>query len=205
MDCRITKGSVGYIPHQSLCQRIKWSERKAREKCLTYRETVRCSTKSIMENKIKDSASIRIPPPLYFFVCLGSGVLLEYLFPIHISNLSLLLRVIVGCIFMLISGYFALSAFVVLIRNKTPFDTAKSTVTIVTDGSFQFSRNPLYLSLLLLLFGVAFLMFSLWLFLTIPILFTLFLLYAVKPEESYLSQKFGEEYLDYSAKVRRWI
>jgi len=158
-----------------------------------------------MEKNLKDSAAIRIPPPLFFFVCLGFGLLLEYLFPIHLISLSLIPRVVVGCVFILISGYFAMSAFVVLIKNKTPFDTAKSTIKIVTDGSFRFSRNPLYFSLLLLLFGIAVLMFSLWLFLTIPILYILFLFNAVKPEESYLSQKFREEYLEYSAKVRRWI
>ena len=158
-----------------------------------------------MENNLKDSAAIRIPPPLFFFVCLGFGFLLEYFLPIHPISLSLIPRVIVGCIFILISGYFAASAFVVLIKNKTSFDTSKSTTKIVTDGSFRFSRNPLYLSLLLLLFGIAVLMFSIWLFFTIPILYILFLFKAVKPEESYLSQKFGEEYLEYSAKVRRWV
>ena len=158
-----------------------------------------------MEKNLKDSAAIRIPPPLFFFVCLGLGLLLEYLFPIHLISLSLIPRVIVGCTFILISGYFAVSAFVVLIKNKTPFDTAKSTIKIVADGSFRFSRNPLYFSLLLLLFGIAVLMFSLWLFFTIPILYIFFLFKAVKPEETYLSQKFGGEYLDYSAKVRRWI
>jgi len=158
-----------------------------------------------MENNLKDSAAIRIPPPLFFFVCLGFGFLLEYFLPIHPISLSLIPRVIVGCIFVLISGYFAASAFVVLIKNKTSFDTSKSTTKIVTDGSFRFSRNPLYLSLLLLLFGIAVLMFSIWLFFTIPILYILFLFKAVKPEESYLSQKFGEEYLEYSAKVRRWV
>ena len=131
--------------------------------------------------------------------------MLEYFLPIHPISLSLIPRVIVGCIFILISGYFAASAFVVLIKNKTSFDTSKSTTKIVTDGSFRFSRNPLYLSLLLLLFGIAVLMFSIWLFFTIPILYILFLFKAVKPEESYLSQKFGEEYLEYSAKVRRWV
>ena len=46
---------------------------------------------------------------------------------------------------------------------------------------------------LLLLSGIAVLRFSLWLFFTIPILYILFLFKAVKPEESYLSRKFGEE------------
>ncbi len=146
-----------------------------------------------------------MPPPLYFFVCLGTGLLLEYLFPIHFISLSLIPRAIVSCTFILISLYFAVSGFVGLIKNKTPFDTAKTTVKIVINGAYRFSRNPLYLSLLLLLFGIAFFMLSLWLFLAIPILFMLFLFKAVKPEESYLSQKFGKEYLDYSTKVRRWI
>lgn len=158
-----------------------------------------------MGKKSKDTAAIRIPPPLFFFVCLGFGLLLEYTFPIRLISLPLMLRVIVGCIFILISGYFALSAFVVLSKNKTPFGTGKPTVKIATNGPFRFSRNPLYLLLLLLLFGIAVLASSLWLFITIPILFALFLFNAVKPEERYLSQKFGAEYLDYKAKVRRWI
>jgi len=121
-----------------------------------------------------------------FFVCLGFGLLLEYLFPIHLISLSLIPRVIVRCIFILISGYFALSAFVVLVNNKTPFDPAKPTVKIVKDGSFRFFRNPLYLSLLLLLFGIAVLIFSLWLFITIPILFVLLLFNACLFDQSML-------------------
>ncbi len=158
-----------------------------------------------MENNSNDTAAIRVPPPLFFFLCLGFGLLLEYLFPIRLISLPLILRVIVGGIFILISGYFALSAFVALSKNKTPFDTGKPTVKIAIECPFRFSRNPLYLSLLLLLFGIAALASSLWLFITIPILFVLFLFNAVKPEERYLSQKFGAEYLDYKTKVRRWI
>ncbi len=158
-----------------------------------------------MKNELKDSADIHVPPPFYFLGCLGLGILLEYLFPVHVIGFYLIPRTIIGCAFILISIYFAASGFVVLLKNKTPFDTAKSTVKIVIEGSFRFSRNPLYLSLLLLLFGISILMFSLWLFLTIPILFILFLFKAVKPEEIYLSQKFGEEYLNYSKNVRRWI
>ena len=158
-----------------------------------------------MERKSNDSAAIRIPPPVYFFACLGCGLLMEYFSPINLISLSPIPRLIVGGVFLLISGYFAMSAFFALTKNKTPFDTSKSTIKIVTDGAYRFSRNPLYLSLLILLFGIAVLMTSIWLFFTIPILYMLFLFKAVKPEESYLSQKFGEEYLNYMAKVRRWI
>ena len=158
-----------------------------------------------MEGNLKDSADIRIPPPVFLFVCLGCGLLLEYFFPINFIRISLISRVVVGCIIMLFSGYFAVSAFYVLIKNKTTFDTSKSTVKIVTDGAYRFSRNPLYLSLLLLLSGIAVLMSSLWLLFTIPILYIFFLFKAIKPEERYLSQKFGKEYSDYSAKVRRWV
>lgn len=89
--------------------------------------------------------------------------------------------------------------------TSAPFDTSKSTSNIVTNGVLRFSRNPLYLSLVLLLSGVAILLSAFWLFLAIPILYILFLFKAVKPEEKYLFQKFGEEYLYYSKKVRRWI
>jgi protein-S-isoprenylcysteine O-methyltransferase Ste14 len=158
-----------------------------------------------MEENFKDSAAVRIPPPVFFFVCLGCGLLLEYFFPTHLINISPIPRIIVGCIFILISFCFAASAFFVLIKNKTTFNAAKSTSKIVTDGIYRFSRNPLYLSLLLLLSGIAVLKLSLWILLAIPILYVLILFKAVKLEERYLSQKFGEEYLNYSAKVRRWI
>lgn len=158
-----------------------------------------------MDNNLKDCASIRIPPPLYFFVCLGFGVLLEYLFPIELINLTLMPRLIGGGIVLFFSGYFVLSSFIVLIRNKTPFDPAQPTITIVKEGSFRFSRNPMYLSLVLLLFSIAILINSIWLLIATPILFFSLLFFAIKPEENYLFEKFGEEYSNYKANVRRWI
>ena len=158
-----------------------------------------------MGNEPNDNAGIRIPPPLFFLACLGIGLLLEYLTPIHLVSVSIFPRVIIGGTFILVSIYFALGGFVVLINNKTPFDTAKSTIKIVQEGPYRISRNPLYLSLLLLLFGISVLIVSFWLLFTLPILYILFLIKAVKPEEDYLSKKFGEEYIAYSSKVRRWI
>ena len=157
-----------------------------------------------MEQKENDSVDIRIPPPIFFSISLAFGLLLEYFLPVNI-NIPQVPRAIFGSIFIIISGYFAVSAFVVLINNKTTFDTSKSTTKIVTKGSFRISRNPLYLSLLLLLFGIAVIFFSIWLFLMVPVLYIVLLFKAVKPEERYLTQKFGKEYLEYSSKVRRWV
>jgi protein-S-isoprenylcysteine O-methyltransferase Ste14 len=158
-----------------------------------------------MKENQNDSAGIRIPPPVYFFCCLAFGLILEYFLPINIINFPVSTRAIIGGILIPISGYFAVSAFIVLTKNKTTFDTSKSTTKIVSKGSFKCSRNPLYFSLLLLLIGMAFILFSIWLFLMVPVLFIVLLIKAVKPEERYLSQKFGKEYLDYCAKVRRWV
>ena len=83
-------------------------------------------------NETNNIAAIRIPPPLYFFACLGIGLLLEYLSPIHLASISLIPRVVVGGTFILVSIYFALSGFFVLIKNRTPFDTIPTEIANIT-------------------------------------------------------------------------
>ena len=158
-----------------------------------------------MKDDIKDRASIPIQPPLIFFACLGMGILLEYLFPFHFISGAWPLRIIIGCFLFLVSGLIALSAFTALIKNKTPFNPLKPTEKIVCEGSFRFSRNPMYLSLLLLLGSAAILTGSVWLVLALLILFILLERFVIRPEEKYLTDKFGEVYLNYKASARRWL
>ncbi len=158
-----------------------------------------------MERISKDRAAVKIPPPLIFFVCLGAGLFMEYLFPFQIVSCPWILRIILGCFLIAVSGIIALSAFKALIDHKTPFNPAKPTVRIVREGAFGFSRNPLYLALLLLLGGIATLRCSVWLVFAGIILFVFLDCFAVRPEEKYLADKFGDDYLDYKASVRRWI
>jgi len=158
-----------------------------------------------MKDYIKDRASIPIQPPLIFFACLGMGILLEYLFPFRFISGAWPLRIIIGCFLFLVSGFMAVSAFIALIKNKTPFNPAKPTEKIVCEGSFRFSSNPLYLALLLMS-GVAVIVTgSVWLVLALLILFILLEKFAIRPEEKYLTDKFGENYLNYKASVRRWL
>ena len=158
-----------------------------------------------MKDDIKDRASILIQPPLIFFACSGMGILLEYLFPFRFIAGAWTFRIIIGCFLFLVSGLMAVGAFIALIKNKTPFNPAKPTEKIVCDGSFRFSRNPMYLALLLLLGGAAIVTGSVWLVLALLILFVSLEKFAIRPEEKYLTDKFGEDYLTYKASVRRWL
>jgi protein-S-isoprenylcysteine O-methyltransferase Ste14 len=158
-----------------------------------------------MKTAGKDLPSIILPPPLIFFVLLGVGFLLDYLFPLKYFRLPWTPRVIGSGILFLISGYLAMGSINVLLRNKTPYNPSKPAIKIVGQGPFRLSRNPMYLALLLLLAAAAVFTGSIWLFLAVPLLLIVLDITAVKPEESYLERHFGSRYLAYKAKVRRWL
>jgi protein-S-isoprenylcysteine O-methyltransferase Ste14 len=158
-----------------------------------------------MKEETPDRPAIIFPPPLIFIAFLGMGFLLEYIYSLRLYSWPLMPPIIIGGILILASGLLALGAFRVLIKNRTPFNPAKPTVKLVREGPFRICRNPMYLALLILFFGVATLTGSVWLFLAIPVLFLTLDIGVVRPEEKYLARKFGDDYQDYRLKVRRWL
>lgn len=158
-----------------------------------------------MASPEKDTAGVPVPPPLLFFICLGAGGLLTFLVPLPLTDGLNLFRFFLASILFVLAGLTAASAFSVMARYKTPFDPAKPTLNIVREGAFRFSRNPMYLALLLTLGSIAIATASLWLFIAWAVLFGLLRQLAVLREEAYLTRKFGDEYLAYMRSVRRWI
>lgn len=104
--------------------------------------------------------------------------------------------------------------FVPLILSIVQFKKANTTVDprfpekvnqLVTTGVFKYTRNPMYLSMLLLLIGVAF-KFGNPINALIIFAFVLSITtYQIKPEEQILSEIFGDEYLKYKSRTGRWI
>jgi len=90
-------------------------------------------------------------------------------------------------------------------KRNTTADFHGTPGGLVTDGPFRISRNPTYLSGVILLFGIAILLGSLITF-AFPIALILILngLY-IPVEEAELEERFGTEYVEYKRKVRRWI
>ena len=95
----------------------------------------------------------------------------------------------------------AIGLFVWAVRTmrqvKTGIDTDDATTTILSVGPFQFSRNPIYLAMVLLLIGLGISANTLW-FIGLAILFFILLtLGVIHREETYLEKKFGSDYLSY--------
>jgi protein-S-isoprenylcysteine O-methyltransferase Ste14 len=98
-----------------------------------------------------------------------------------------------------------------LIADKA-FRDAKTTVkpfqesaTLVTDGVYRISRHPMYLGFVLILLGLAILLGSLTPLLVVPIFAVVMDRVFIVIEERMLAEKFGQAWLDYKAKVRRWV
>ena len=90
-------------------------------------------------------------------------------------------------------------------RHYTTLDVDKPVSSLVEDGPFRYSRNPGYLSLTMLYAGIAILRNALWAILLLPLLLLVTQCELIEREERYLQRTFGEEYLPYKRRVRRWV
>jgi protein-S-isoprenylcysteine O-methyltransferase Ste14 len=91
------------------------------------------------------------------------------------------------------------------LRAGSNVPTNKPTTSIVDTGPYRFTRNPIYLSMMLGLVSLAIAFDSLWLLVTLVPFFLVIRYGVVVREEAYLERKFGEVYRRYRARVRRWL
>jgi len=90
-------------------------------------------------------------------------------------------------------------------RAKTPVIPFEKSTALVMNGWFRYTRNPMYLGMVLGCVGLAIVLGSLGAWLPIPEFILILRLRFIRGEEAFLEGIFGEEYLRYKAKVRRWL
>jgi len=154
-------------------------------------------------NAAHDIAGVIAPPPLIPLTALLLGTLLQRLLPAPL--LPDRYRGVVGGTLIgvaLMGGGWAVRT---MRAGETPLDPAKPTARIVTAGPFGLSRNPIYVSFLLIVSGVAALMNSRWPVLLLPTAMTVLQKGVIEREERYLDAKFGDDYRAYKTRVRRWL
>jgi protein-S-isoprenylcysteine O-methyltransferase Ste14 len=150
-----------------------------------------------------DHAGVAFHPPLLLVASLGVGFLLRWLAPSPVLT-STASAMIGPTIVTLSFGVFFWAAGTML-RGHASIPTNTPTGAIVTGGPFRFSRNPIYLSMILLQLGVGVWVKSVWFFVLAAISVALLTWGVIVREERYLERKFGAEYLSYKSRVRRWI
>ncbi len=151
----------------------------------------------------KDAPQILVFPPFMYLGTLLTALVIHFLWPVH---LGLPVYVRSGATLFVVLGV-ALAAWgrVTMVRAGTNVVPTKPTLTIVTGGPFRFTRNPLYLGGLGLYVGLTLAMNSLWLLLFAAPMIAVLRWGIIAQEERYLETKFGSIYLDYKARVRRWL
>ncbi len=99
-------------------------------------------------------------------------------------------------------GFWAVAT---MTRAGSNVPTNRPSTTIVEAGPYRFTRNPIYLGMMLALVGMAVTFDTLWLLITL-VPFALVIRYGVVArEEAYLERKFGDVYCAYRSRVRRWL
>ena len=88
---------------------------------------------------------------------------------------------------------------------KVPIRTDRPVPRLTTEGPFRYTRNLSYLALTAIYASIAVLRNSLWAMLMLPLVVLVMQREVIGREERYLERTFGEEYLDYKERVRRWV
>ena len=144
-----------------------------------------------------------LPPPLTYLLTLLLGLLLDR--RLHVPFLPHGVARVLG--WPLVGGGMALATwFIRTMRGAgTTLDVNKPVSSLVQHGPFCYSRNPGYLSLVMIYAGIAIRRNALWAILLMPLVLYVIQREVIEREERYLERTFGEEYLAYKRGVRRWV
>ena len=142
-------------------------------------------------------------PPGYLFVALAGMVFLNLFMPVLVLapypwNAIGLIPLAMGIILNLVAGR-------VLMKLGNTIRPLEPPQRLVTGSIYRFSRNPMYLGMVLMLTGAAILLGTLTPFIIIPIFMIAMDRVFVCREEDLLEARFGDEWKDYRRNVRRWL
>ena len=154
-------------------------------------------------NESKPNSIPRIVPPMYFLAAVIVMGLLNLFIPLGYW-LQLpwkyfgLIPLILGFILSFGSGN-------LFRRSGTPPRPGVRATMLVTNGAFRYTRNPMYLGLIIMLIGVAILLGSYSPLIVIPIVIWILHNKFILREEKWMEEWFGDSYLEYKSKTRRWF
>jgi protein-S-isoprenylcysteine O-methyltransferase Ste14 len=157
---------------------------------------------SAAAQELPDNPGMPVKPPLIFLFATALGVGVHALWPVGARPAGWAAVGVAFCLLAVVLMQWALNEFR---RHKTSVLPWKSTRVILERGPFTFTRNPIYLGFALFQMGLGF-----WtdrlavVLLAIPAVAATNT-FVIAYEEAYLERKFGDVYLRYKERVRRWL
>ena len=145
----------------------------------------------------------KIPPPLVTLIF----ALAIYFSSRYFIVIEIPMRDILSSIFIILGIFVTFSSARIFKKKETTVNPMKpdQATTLVTDGMFKITRNPMYLGMLLLLFGLSVFKGLIVGFIFLPLFVLYITIFQIIPEEEAMLNLFGEDYKSYSNKVRRWF
>ena len=159
------------------------------------------------ENRLEGLTPPALLPPHYFVACLVGIPALWLLLPLTpvLAPHQQVYGLGIGLLSLGVGVWIAIQGSRQFGKAKTniiPFTPASC---LVTDGVFRISRNPMYTGMVLALAGAALLSNQLWTW-GLVVVFTLIIRYGfIAREEQQMLATFGDDYLGYQQRVRRWL
>lgn len=152
-----------------------------------------------------DKLERKIPPVALFVIFVILMTVIDKVWVVFRFELPLNLFVAVAAVGL--SGVIGLAGVYEFRKAKTTVNpiNVEAASTVVDSGIFAYTRNPMYLALMILLVGLGYWQQNM-LCLLLSYGFVMYLnRFQIRPEEKALENNFGPEYLDYKQRVRRWI
>ena len=150
-------------------------------------------------------AGIPYPPPLLYVAGIVAGKLVDRAVPLPITGHPSAVRTSLALVFGL--GWLALfaPAWSGFLRKRTSIIPNRPAAALVTSGIYRLSRNPMYLSLVLLYVAVTLVLDSWWPIVLLPLVILAVDRFVIRREERYLAAAFPNDYPAYCRRVRRWV
>ena len=145
----------------------------------------------------------KILPPRVFQIAIVAIVAIHFLLPLWYMYNSLWR--FVGLIPVVFGAYLNIYSDWLIKKHNTTIKPFEKPTSLIEKGPFRYSRNPIYLGMVLVILGCSLLSGSVLSFI-VPVVFAIILHFKyIIVEEEILSNQFDEIYLNYQSQVRCWI
>jgi protein-S-isoprenylcysteine O-methyltransferase Ste14 len=151
-----------------------------------------------------EDTGIRVIPPFVLLGALALAFILDWIWPSRVG-LPDIVRWVLGAFLIVVPFLILPSVLALFRRTGSHYDVRRVPQALVTEGVFRFTRNPGYVLGVAFCAGVGLAANNPWVFLALVPAIVILHYSVILREEVVLENKFGEDYLEYKRRVRRWI